>query len=115
RQPLWVARFLRMPVEQLVYLERVPDHAIIHEAVEIANQRGHKGVASFVNGVLRNIQRKGVPNPQAIKDPIHRLSITTSHPEWLIQRWIELYGKEKTAKMCTANWSEIRCLFVYNR
>lgn len=103
KQQRWVTMLLRMSVYQMVYLDRVPDHAIIHEAVEIAKQRGHKGVASFVNGVLRNIQRKGVPNPQAIKDPIHRLSITTSHPEWLIQRWIELYGKEKTAKMCTAN------------
>src|SRR5699024_3258376 len=72
KQQRWVSMLLRVSVYQMVYLDRVTDHAIIHEAVEIAKQRGHKGVASFVNGVLRNIQRKGVPNPQAIKDPIHR-------------------------------------------
>ena len=44
----------------MVYLDKVPDHAIIFEAVEIAKKRGHKGITSMVNGVLRNIQRNGV-------------------------------------------------------
>ena len=57
----WVRILLRMSLYQMVYLDKVPDHAIIHEAVEIAKQRGHKGIAGFVNGVLRNVQRSGVP------------------------------------------------------
>src|SRR5699024_1010526 len=48
----WVRMLLRMSVYQMEYLDRVPAHAIIHEAVEIAKQRGHQGIASFVNGVL---------------------------------------------------------------
>lgn len=63
----WVRMLLRMSVYQMVYLDKVPDYAIIHEAVEIAKQRGHKGIASFVNGVLRNIQRNGVPDIKGIK------------------------------------------------
>ena len=57
---LWVRMLLRMSVYQMIYLDKVPEHAIINEAVEIAKQRGHKGIGSFVNGVLRNVQRKGV-------------------------------------------------------
>lgn len=102
KQP-WVTMLLRMSIYQMVYLDRVPDHAIIHEAVEIAKQRGHKGIASFVNGVLRNIQRKGLPSIQSIEDPIKRLSVETSHPEWLVKRWTSLYGYEKTKEMCVAN------------
>jgi 16S rRNA (cytosine967-C5)-methyltransferase len=99
----WVMMLLRMSTYQMVYLDKVPDHAIIHEAVEIAKQRGHKGIASLVNAVLRNIQRNGVPSLDEVKDPIKRLAIETSHPEWLVKRWIEHYGYETTREMCLAN------------
>jgi len=99
----WVRMLLRMSIYQMVFLDRVPDHAIIHEAVEIAKQRGHKGIASFVNGVLRNVQRKGVPDTALIENATKRLSIETSHPEWLVDRWVRLYGFEVTSDMCMAN------------
>src|SRR5699024_12015631 len=97
----WVTMLLRMSVYQMVYLDRVPDHAIIHEAVEIAKQRGHKGTAAFVNGVLRNIQRKGVPNTAEIADPVERLAIETRHPHSLVERWVEEYGLAVTRAMCS--------------
>ena len=56
---VWVRMLLRMSLYQMIYLDKIPDHAIIHEAVEIAKARGHKGIAGLVNGVLRNVQRKG--------------------------------------------------------
>ena len=99
----WVRNLLRMSIYQMVYLDRVPAHAIIHEAVEIAKQRGHKGIASLVNGVLRNIQRKGVPDTTEISDDIQRLSIETSHPKWLVERWVNHYGYERTKDICEAN------------
>lgn len=102
----WVNILLRMSVYQMVYLDRVPSYAIIDEAVQIAKHRGHKGIASFVNGVLRNMQRKGVPNITAIDDDMKRLSIETSHPIWLINRWVDHYGFERTKAMCYANLKE---------
>src|SRR5699024_8152113 len=72
-------------------------------AAEIAKRRGHKGIASFVNGVLRNLQRKGVPDTALIEDATKRLSIETSHPEWLVDRWVRLYGFEVTSDMCMAS------------
>lgn len=103
KQKPWVQMLLRMSIYQMVFLDKVPAHAIIHEAVEIAKQRGHKGIASFVNGVLRNVQRQGVPSTASIKDPIKRLSIETSHPEWMIRKWIADYGLETTKAMCKGN------------
>lgn len=99
----WVRMLLRMSIYQMVFLDKVPDHAIIHEAVEIAKQRGHKGIASFVNGTLRTIQRKGVPNTSLITDDLERLAINTSHPKWLIQRWVNQYGYNEAKTMCEAN------------
>ncbi|AIF43808.1 16S rRNA (cytosine(967)-C(5))-methyltransferase RsmB [Virgibacillus sp. SK37] len=99
----WVKALLRMSLYQMVFLDRIPDHAIIHEAVEIAKRRGHRGVSSFVNGVLRNIQRQGVPNTEQIQDPAIRISVETSHPEWLVKRWLRTYSYETTKAMCEMN------------
>ncbi len=100
---LWVRILLRMSVYQMVYLDKVPDHAIIHEAVEIAKEKGHAGIASFVNGVLRNLQRKGVLSVTDIKDPIEQLSIATSHPKWLVKLWTDQIGLENTKQICQLN------------
>lgn len=99
----WVRLLLRLSVYQMVYLDKIPDRAVIHEAVEIAKRRGHKGIAGLVNGVLRSVQRKGIPSHDEIKDPTVRLSIETSHPEWLVKRWIDQYGFDQAKKMCEEN------------
>ncbi|WP_221564173.1 16S rRNA (cytosine(967)-C(5))-methyltransferase RsmB [Alkalihalobacillus sp. TS-13] len=99
----WVLVLLRLSVYQMVYLDRVPDHAIINEAVVIAKKKGHKGISGFVNGVLRNIQRKGVPGVASIEDERLQLAIECSHPEWLVARWGDQLGDERTKDMCTIN------------
>lgn len=99
----WVKVLLRMSLYQIVYLDRVPAHAVIHEAVEIAKRRGHGGVASLVNGVLRSVQRSGVRSFNVIADPIEKISIETSHPVWMIKRWAEQFGLEKTREMALEN------------
>lgn len=92
-----------MSVYQMAFLERVPDHAVINEAVTIAKKRGHKGISGFINGVLRNVQRQGVPDTSQIKDPIEKISVETSHPYWLVKRWIDQYGRATTKAMCESN------------
>ncbi|MBY0598369.1 16S rRNA (cytosine(967)-C(5))-methyltransferase RsmB [Bacillus bingmayongensis] len=99
----WVKVLLRLSLYQMIYLDRVPERAAIHEAVEIAKRRGHKGIAGMVNGVLRSIQREGVPAVEEIQDPVKRLSVATSHPEWLVQEWTAAYDLETAEKMCKVN------------
>ncbi|TWT04672.1 16S rRNA (cytosine(967)-C(5))-methyltransferase RsmB [Planomicrobium sp. CPCC 101079] len=99
----WVKTLLRLSLYQIVYLDRIPSHAVVHEAVEIAKRRGHGGVASVVNGVLRSIQRNGVRSFNTISDPIEKISIETSHPAWMIRRWSEQFGMEKAREMALEN------------
>lgn len=99
----WVHHLLRLTLYQMVYLDRIPDRAAIYEAVEIAKIRGHKGIASLVNGVLRSIQREGLPSLNEVSDPNERLSLETSHPLWLVTRWVNQFGYEKTKEMCEMN------------
>ena len=100
---LWVRWLLRMSLYQMHYLSRIPAHAAVNEAVEIAKRRGHKGIASMVNGILRSILREGVRSTADIEDSVERLAIETSHPQWLVDRWVESYGYEETAEMLREN------------
>jgi 16S rRNA (cytosine967-C5)-methyltransferase len=99
----WVLVLLRMTVYQLVFLDRIPDHAAINEAVEIAKSRGHKGISGMVNGILRSMLRGDLPDYHLIDDEVERMAVETSHPEWLLKRWIEQYGKDKAHQIATAN------------
>lgn len=101
--PDWVRMLLRMSLFQMHYLDHVPAYAVINEAVDIAKERGHRGISGVVNGVLRNIQRKGVPSTDTITDPLKKIAIETSTPEWLVKRWATNYGIDTTRKMCEIN------------
>jgi 16S rRNA (cytosine967-C5)-methyltransferase len=99
----WVRMLLRMSLYQMIYLDRIPDRAVLFEAVEIAKRRGHRGIASLVNGVLRSIQRQGVRSFDEVKDDLERLAVATSHPLWLVRRWVEQFGWDETKRMCETN------------
>ena len=90
----WVKRLLQLSLFQMLYLDRVPDHAIINEAVEIAKAKGNPGTGKFVNGVLRSIQREGVPSLDLIKDPLERLATEISLPKFLAE-----LGEAETRKL----------------
>ena len=96
---------LRIATYQLLFLDRVPAHAAVHEAVEQAHQVTHRGGASFVNGVLRRIAR--APRledwPVEEADPVRRLAIEKSHPDFLVARWLERFGTARTLDLLDAN------------
>ncbi|GGL44359.1 16S rRNA (cytosine(967)-C(5))-methyltransferase RsmB [Sporolactobacillus putidus] len=98
----WVRLLLQLSFYQKLYLDRIPDHAIVNEAVSIANHRGHRGIAGFVNGVLRQFLRKGAPDLSAILPEGRRLSIQYSTPEWLLDMWKEQWDIETSLKIAEA-------------
>lgn len=95
----WVKTLLYLSVYQLEFLDKVPAHAILNEAVEIAKIKGNPGTGKFVNGVLRNYQRQGKPDVEQIGDPIERLSVKISLPIWLTKRLTDQIGYEETEKL----------------
>ena len=92
----WVKLLLQLSLYQLLYLDKVPSHAVLNEAVEIAKARGNIGIGKFVNGVLRNVQRQGVPEVSSIKDPLERLAVEISMPTWLTAKLIKEIGEDET-------------------
>ncbi|WP_425456457.1 16S rRNA (cytosine(967)-C(5))-methyltransferase RsmB [Cohnella pontilimi] len=100
----WVRCLLRLSYYQLRWLERIPAHAAVDEAVRIAKKRGHAGISGLVNGVLRGIVREGaaVAVPTGLP-AAERISLAHSHPLWLVERWIAAYGEPTAEAMCEAN------------
>lgn len=96
---------LRIATYQLLFLDRVPAHAAVHEAVEQAHQLTHRGGASFVNGVLRRIARQPRLEDWPVQepDPLRRLAIAKSHPDFLVARWLERFGRKATLALLDAN------------
>ncbi|WP_179395590.1 16S rRNA (cytosine(967)-C(5))-methyltransferase RsmB [Lacticaseibacillus absianus] len=95
----WVRVLLDTAVFQMVYLDKVPERAIFYESTQIAKRLGHIGIAKFVTAVLRNIQRRGLPDPQTITDPLARLSVTASVPRWLVDKLVDQLGLEKASSI----------------
>ena len=90
----WLYVLLLMSVYQLQYLDKLPDHAVVNEAVELAKLR-KKGNEKLVNAVLRRILREGLPDIASIKRKNKRDSIAYSLPVWLVSKLKEEYGEER--------------------
>lgn len=99
-----VRNILRTGVYQLLYTDRIPPFAIVNEAVEIAGKT-RPAAAGLVNAVLRNIIRKKaeINWPDPTDDPVRAISVNDSHPRWLVERWVKLYGAEEARSICRAN------------
>lgn len=96
---------LRLAAYQILFLDRVPAHAAVNEAVEEARSLTHRGGASFVNAVLRAIARQPSLGrwPVEDPDPVRRLAIEMSHPDFLVRRWLDAFGAERTRALLAAN------------
>ncbi len=95
---------LRMGLYQIFWLDRIPDHAAVHETVEHAKRSGFGPQAGFINAILRGYLRD-LDATRAELANIKRTQphIGYSHPEWLVKRWQERWGVEKTAKLLEWN------------
>lgn len=95
-----VRMLLRMGLAQLLYFDRVPDHAAINETVSLTPRRS-KG---FVNAILRGFCRNGkrISYPDDKREPIAYLSVRYSVPEALAEAFAAGYGLERAASLLEA-------------
>ena len=107
-----IRAILRLAAYQLHHLDRIPDHAIVNESVELARSMGQPRAAGFVNAVLRNLIRgrhgkSGLPErPADTQDrdkALDYLSIALSHPRWLAARWLDRVGFDACERWCQFN------------
>jgi len=104
--PPWIRNGLRLGLYQLLFLDRVPDHAAVDETVKLARIYGHSGTAGLTNAVLRKIlaEKDNLPDPeQTLADRVEGLSVAYSHPRWLVERWLRRLDKDETRALLKAN------------
>ena len=102
---LEAATALRMGAYQLLHLDRVPPHAVIHDSVELVKLSPERAAAGMVNAVLRKIQRSAssVHPPEHIGKTTAPVAASTAHPAWMVERWARQYGRRTTEMICQWN------------
>jgi len=99
-----VLTVLRVGTYQLRHLERVPTAAAVNESVTLVRRIGKTSAAGLVNAVLRRIATTEPgehlppePGPTATREVrLDYLSVTCSHPRWLVERWLDRLGFSRT-------------------
>ncbi|MEH2067560.1 MAG: 16S rRNA (cytosine(967)-C(5))-methyltransferase [Nostoc sp.] len=118
QQPKDLRTILHLGLYQLRYQERIPASAAVNTTVQLAKENGFSGLTGFVNGLLRQYLRKageqggrgaGGENTllslhtdplQLPENPVERLGILHSFPDWIIQVWLEQLGLVETEQLC---------------
>lgn len=95
---------LRLAAYQILFL-RVQDWAAVNEAVELEKDKGRPEV---VNGVLRSLLRKPAAERLNLgsverKGAVPYIALLTSHPAWLIKRWVNRFGEAGARELAEAN------------
>lgn len=120
---------LALGIYQLCWLERIPEHAAVDQAVRMAKRHG-RGTADMVNALLRKVaERRGSlidkpvePDPRQYlaiepgrgrlfnenifpdpaRRPLEYLIAATGHPPWLVERWHRRFKPAKCRQICEA-------------
>jgi 16S rRNA (cytosine967-C5)-methyltransferase len=102
QQPPDLRIILQIGLYQLRYLNQIPASAAVNTSVELAKTIGLKKLAGVVNGILRQYIRlaeeKGDPL-ELPENPVQRLGICQSFPDWMIELWLRELGREATEKL----------------
>jgi 16S rRNA (cytosine967-C5)-methyltransferase len=102
---------LRLGAYQILHM-RVPDRAAVNEAVGL--EARHR---PLVNAVLRNAIRDreiiddelkemrslAVDEAATVAEAASAMATLTSHPRWLVRRWIKRFGALRALALCEAN------------
>ena len=92
-----IRNILRLSLYQLIFLDKIPDHAVCDQAVKLAAKYSNLGASGYVNAVLRQFLRSGF----SLND-ITDLSAKYSYNNWMIDLWTDAYGREKAIEIMEA-------------
>ncbi|HZH92448.1 MAG TPA: 16S rRNA (cytosine(967)-C(5))-methyltransferase RsmB [Pyrinomonadaceae bacterium] len=99
-----VRRALRLGLYQLRFLTRIPASAAVNESVNLAHEARLRSAANFINAVLRRATREPDYEPaDGAPSELERLAVATSHPAWLVERWVKFFGAAEAESFARAN------------
>ncbi len=113
-EPL-VNDILHIAAAQLLFMNKIPDHAAVDEAVKMVRYMGRPGLDKLVNGVLRSLIRArdegGLEMPDYEDNPVKAMSVRCSLAEPAVKRLVDAYGVE-LAEQIASHVPEERAITV---
>lgn len=102
QQPPDLRTILHLGLYQLRYLSQIPAAAAVNSTVSLAKENGFSGLSGFVNGLLRQYIRLAESDDplQLPENPVERLGILHSYPNWIVDVWLEQLGLAQTEQLC---------------
>ena len=99
-----IRNILRLGIYQLMFRAKdIPQYAAIDESVELVKSCGKNAASTFVNAVLRKVQKTGrAAVPDYGKDLTETISLKLSYPKWMVKRWLKRFGADETIAFCEA-------------
>lgn len=98
----WVINILRLGAYQILFLDKVPKSAAVNESVNLAKKYAVKS-ASFVNAILRKIEKQDYEELFNIEDTITKISRAYSMPVWLVEELLKEYDIKTVEEICNAS------------
>ena len=98
-----VLLLLRLGLYQLLFLDRVPVPAAVHETVELAKRHAPRA-SGMINAILRRTdrEREHLPFPDPTAEPTAYLAARHGHPRWLANLWLEQLGMPEAEALAMA-------------
>lgn len=92
---------LRTGLYQILFMDRVPDHAAVDESVELAKRYCPKSSVGYVNAVLRAASRskQTLFEKMSREKGLYGVSILSSIPEDILHVYEQSYGTEVMRKL----------------
>lgn len=103
QQPPDLRVVLQLGLYQIRYLDSIPSSAAVNTSVELAKENKLGQLAGVVNGCLRQYLRSQEKQGDPLvlpDDPIAKLALQHSFPEWLIDSWLAQFGQAETEQLC---------------
>jgi 16S rRNA (cytosine967-C5)-methyltransferase len=104
---------LRLGAYQLIFLDKVPAYSAINESVNLVQKARKTSAKGFVNAILRKIA--AAPPVLEYADDLERLSVDTSHPKWLVEKWVSAFGYDDAERLAVSNNEVPRTAFRRTR
>ncbi len=117
----YIKRFSRLPVEvqailltggfQIIFLSRIPFFSAVDESVKLTRIMGAPWASGLVNASLRRLATSKKIVPSTMEELLERckgskancLSNLTSHPHWMVKRWLKAWGMDGCVSICLQN------------
>lgn len=90
-----VLTIMRMGAYQVLFMDKVPNSACVNESIKLSKSSGCGYASALINAVLRKICDNGLVLPNG-EDFTKYISVKYSCQQWLVEKWLNEYGKEDT-------------------